>query len=511
MLNDFLPVFYLNDDVTMRSIMSGAYTGSPDGHAVYMRYPLSWVLSLLYRIVDGIPWMEFFFVVCIIAGVVAVWQSMQKENVLSKCLAMAIVVTMSVPLLFYMHYTLVAAYMAGIGIFLYGKERKIGTSVLFLCLAYMIRSQVFALALPFWLIAVLWRGTEVLRKYGRAFLCLILVVAISSGVHTWAYSTGEWSGYTEYNEVRTELYDYTDFLSTAQYVENPGQYGMTDAQSKIYSSYNLLLDDSIDAQSMQILEDAVANGMDANNGGSGYVKDCLKKYYIYIRYDDSDFHFVLLTMYLAFAISLVMGRAWRKLFIVGCLGCGRSAIWLYLIWQGRFPERVRDSLFYIELLLLLGMWLTNEISSKRKTIGSVCLLCVILLFGVGHWSETANRVKAVNNTQKQWDCLVEYCENESERLYLVDVFSTVAYAGRLFENDPSNMQLLGGWLSGSPIANSKMQNAEKVSLIVRSDREYEWMQPYFEQKYGAGDFSATPLEISEGGITFFVVEYVQTP
>ena len=30
------PVYYLNDDVTMRSIVSGACTGVPDGHAVYM-------------------------------------------------------------------------------------------------------------------------------------------------------------------------------------------------------------------------------------------------------------------------------------------------------------------------------------------------------------------------------------------------------------------------------------------------------------------------------------------
>ena len=62
------PVFYLNDDVTMRSILSGAYTGTPDGHAVYMQYPLSGVLAILYRVVGFIPWMELFFVGTVLTG-----------------------------------------------------------------------------------------------------------------------------------------------------------------------------------------------------------------------------------------------------------------------------------------------------------------------------------------------------------------------------------------------------------------------------------------------------------
>ena len=38
--------FDLNDDVLMKDILSGAYTGTPEGHNRQMLYPISWFISL---------------------------------------------------------------------------------------------------------------------------------------------------------------------------------------------------------------------------------------------------------------------------------------------------------------------------------------------------------------------------------------------------------------------------------------------------------------------------------
>lgn len=72
------PVYYLNDDVTMRSILSGACTGVPDGHAVYMKYPLTGLLAVLYRLTGKgrifVPWFDLFLTGCILlagAGILA--------------------------------------------------------------------------------------------------------------------------------------------------------------------------------------------------------------------------------------------------------------------------------------------------------------------------------------------------------------------------------------------------------------------------------------------------------
>ena len=101
------PVFYLNDDTTMRSILSGAYTGRPDGHAVYMQYPLTGLLAFFYSIVPVIPWMDLFFCGCIWICMVFVAGAFEK-----KWLGSLFALVMFLPFFLYMHYTLVAALVA---------------------------------------------------------------------------------------------------------------------------------------------------------------------------------------------------------------------------------------------------------------------------------------------------------------------------------------------------------------------------------------------------------------
>ena len=43
------PVFEAVDDENIGSIITGVYSGTPDGQAFYMHYLITWVLSLLYK------------------------------------------------------------------------------------------------------------------------------------------------------------------------------------------------------------------------------------------------------------------------------------------------------------------------------------------------------------------------------------------------------------------------------------------------------------------------------
>ena len=93
------PVLYLNDDITMRSILSGAYTGSPDGHAVYMKYPLTGVLALLYRVLGIVPWMELFLAISIIFCM-----SFFAECFASRLMGCVLAFGIYMPFVLYMHY-----------------------------------------------------------------------------------------------------------------------------------------------------------------------------------------------------------------------------------------------------------------------------------------------------------------------------------------------------------------------------------------------------------------------
>ncbi len=56
--------FDLNDDVLMKDILSGAYTGVPESHNIQMLYPISLFISVLYRIGVNIDWYGIFLCFC---------------------------------------------------------------------------------------------------------------------------------------------------------------------------------------------------------------------------------------------------------------------------------------------------------------------------------------------------------------------------------------------------------------------------------------------------------------
>ena len=57
--------FYdLNDDVLMKDILAGVYTGTPEGHNIQMLWPVSAFISLFYRAAGDIPWYGLFLCIC---------------------------------------------------------------------------------------------------------------------------------------------------------------------------------------------------------------------------------------------------------------------------------------------------------------------------------------------------------------------------------------------------------------------------------------------------------------
>jgi len=61
----FFDFYYdLNDDVLIKDIVSGAYSGSPDAHSIQMLYPVSFIISLFYRLIPILPWQGIFLCGC---------------------------------------------------------------------------------------------------------------------------------------------------------------------------------------------------------------------------------------------------------------------------------------------------------------------------------------------------------------------------------------------------------------------------------------------------------------
>ena len=61
----FFDFFYdLNDDMVIKDILSGAYTGTPDGHTNQMLYPLGLILGFFYQVLPKAPVFGIFLCTC---------------------------------------------------------------------------------------------------------------------------------------------------------------------------------------------------------------------------------------------------------------------------------------------------------------------------------------------------------------------------------------------------------------------------------------------------------------
>lgn len=508
----YSPVFYLNDDVTMRSILSGAYTGTPNGHAVYMQYPLTGLLALLYRLLPMCPWMELCFAGCIWVCMVLV-----AEEFTDKVWGSLFAVLLFLPFYLYMHYTIVAALAAGTAVFLLCRGKKNGWSMGLLWIAYMIRSQVGLLCLPFVIAALVWQVLLQKKDWKGRLLPVIKYVGLLAGgllcislIHHMAYRDSDWQEYLRYNDSRTQLYDYTNFLSTDIYGENPTDYGMTEEEYKLLSSYDTMLENQIDAVRMQEIADKVTESMQEQNGEMPGIREILKKYYLQVRYSDVPYNILWAVGYLVLVVVLIFCKKWLQLGYLGILGIGRSSIWMYLIWKGRFPERVSLSLYMIELLLLLGVALSfrGEVAEAEagthiaKFVGklhrpaaAVILVCLLVTGGCLGKS-TVDKVKERNSIQYGWNLLKDYCEENSQNIYLMDVFSAVSYADDLYEKDADNLMLLGGWLSASPLAKERLEAmggsdasqallmGENTRLVAAMGTQMQWLEEYLQNRFG---------------------------
>ncbi|MDE7251051.1 MAG: hypothetical protein K2N82_14470, partial [Lachnospiraceae bacterium] len=65
LIGAFFDYYYdLNDDVLMKDILAGVYTGVPEGHNIQMLWPVSAFISLLYRLAGRLPWYGLFLCGC---------------------------------------------------------------------------------------------------------------------------------------------------------------------------------------------------------------------------------------------------------------------------------------------------------------------------------------------------------------------------------------------------------------------------------------------------------------
>ena len=291
--------FDLNDDVLIRDILSGVYTGEPEALTAQLLWPLSALLAGLYRVLPGVPVFGAFLWLCQAgsiflilkrsldavsgsaapgkiraAGTFSVSGSLKKL-----CLSLLETLLIAACLLYHLvfvQYTVTAGLLATAAIFTFltVRERESERAVTFwlrclpaallFWLAFCLRSEMGLLLLPLAGVGGIWkwaaramRGPVFTGRNAASFLGLFgLILAgvlACFGADRLACSDPEWQEFEALFDARTQVYDFYD-ASLRSWEENQEFYeelGLTKMQCALLANYNYGADDAIDAQVME--------------------------------------------------------------------------------------------------------------------------------------------------------------------------------------------------------------------------------------------------------------------
>jgi len=517
--------YYINnDDYVMRNIVSGVYTGSPDAHAIFLMYPLSFLLKTLYVITNQVPWYGLLMVgmhyLCVY--LLARRSGAMFKGVVKRCVVvtavLAIIVLLDYKYIVSNEFTVLSGIIAATAIFLVAteKEQKISNSIIVIFLltfSMWYRLEMFEMACPFILLAYILRTYSANRdnlklkkplekKYIKFFgieAAIFLFIAVSSYVSDKvAYSSTDWNSYFEYNNARSKIFDY-DWNAS-------------------YDVYNAYADSPINGAqyaaterfAFSLIEDVTSEQL----GDVFYIgrieKEQWKQYYSVPRKELSDITETLLdkfaTLYGAFALvlfsvtSVLCYIKKRNIFSIVCTACGLFVLAEigYFIWRERAIARLTVPLFFFIILMLWAMLaeMIADVQNNKYTYINVGVLTVTLLLTVGTFQRSemikyANELKARSDL---WELLTEYTLADENTIYLIDNSLVPNSFSALRENAnvSTNQMLVTTWLVNSPVwhknkseleitsVRDALFNNENIKLVSSMQAQYEWLEMFDE-------------------------------
>lgn len=507
--------YALNDDILIKDILSGSYTGTPDGHCIQMLYPIGVLVALLYRIARGVPW---FGLLLIVAQYGACYLILERSMSMVAGIRKKLLVLTTECLVFFvffsywmlnLQYSMTCAFLvaAAILLFVTAKGRKDELlAILLLVLAFCIRTEMLLLLSPF--VAFVgfsyWRNQD--KKNGRCFfdrdnlihygsflgvvaVCFLLVL----GIDHLAYAGREWSEFRNLFDARTKVYD---FYGIPDYEGNEAIYaelGLGEEGYRLLDNYNYFFSPQVDAGLFEKLVDYSKENLKV-----GYFKVPIRQGIWDYRYwhagkSDRLILLVLAAFYVATALLGLIQKNWSLILELPMLFVVRSILWLYLILRGRYPERIVFGLMLVELSCLCYL-LLRELAGCHIGETILVVICVVALIGLRPQLASLQEDKALRSSvNREWQDLQTYVSEHPENYYLLDIYSTVRYSETVWhaDNTLKNYDYAGGWACKSPLQTDKLSKwkltgeleklaqAEELRFISYTARDVEWMEDWF--------------------------------
>lgn len=510
--------YQANDDIYIKNILSGVYTGTPESHNIQMHYPISLLLSLFYRICGNLPIYGLFLCAChygacfLILNRAAKLMEKTRGKVLLVAFLSVLLAGLLLPELVFMQYTVTCALLAGAAVFrFYTTDKELSpkafiranlSNILLVVLAFLVRSEMLLLLLPLICTAGLFQWgaqkpmftKENTVKYFSVIGMILAGLAVGQIIHMCAYSSTDWKTFNRFFDARTELYDYQFIPSYEENREFYESLGLSESEQTLLENYNFGLDEEITGE---VLTETAAYA-DALKGENFSFMERLRTAFADYKYKlthEVDYPWNILVL-AAYALLILLAwknksysYIWKLPFLFGI----RTGLWMYMILGNRYPERITHSLYFMEFVILGALLLEQcrkerEEAQKRFAKASPLIrgwqsasftILVVLILGILGTQSLIYHVDRVRKESERRDyanreirALDAYCRQNPDNFYFVDVYSSVScsdfmmstdaieYSEKAFvqvDNSLANYDLMGGWVVKSPLTTKKLQ------------------------------------------------------
>lgn len=522
--------FETNDDKYFVEILSGALTGAPDSHTVYMNYFLSWPLSMLYRINVRIPWYGIMLILCHFAIYTALLQSIgtRMKSVKGYIFSVGLVLCFALINMYMtlnIQWTSTAAMLAVAGYvcLLLREDCQKGLLLFFFfeLAAFLLRDKAMLMIQPLGAAAYIgicligrkeaWK--ERFKRVAGMILAAGVILVIGYVGSLIGYRGKGWEDYDRFNQAGVEIFDYSGIPVYEEVKPILDKYEVTRAEYEAFCNY-VTLDWDVSVECAEELADYAKNraGMKTDMVSrleQAWEKLGAEKYLVELR--------VAIAAWLVLLLWTVLWKRFYLLLPLGGIALGSLVVWGYLIYEGRLLQRITKPLLAGEIILLavLLIWdySRQESTVKQKgflAAGAVIFAVCCLLSG----KQQRNEAVAASGWQKDYiQGLVEvedYCRMHPENRYLLDAWSFCYYRGDVFETricGTQNCVYSGGWFSNSPILYQHMEQYlgrydKDICLIIYETEDALESRPIIAlltEKFGSAPVLEDKFTVSHGG------------
>lgn len=443
------PVDGINDDWGMYSILSGAYTGTPDAHVMFFLYPLAWLLAKLYTLWSFVPWYGLFQhsvqIICLFTVYRRFLRLRRRHHpdaslrlpALSIFLLLFFVIDLNV--ISEAQYTTTAGLAAAAALFCFITSRVNQSSAgffldnvptfLFAWISFSMRQNIFYLMLPMagmlWLSKWILAGRSnyentTLKLLGFAlFLCLGL--GLLWGANAAAYSAPEWSDFRKLNHYRERVGDFYGWPEYEECKDELRALGM-DEESYMYRrsgaphiGYDMSVED------WKQMHDIARSCYLARTSLKDRLKNIAVSLFNVFLYGDGMQPANLFTglLLLLVPVLIFIHRNARALFVYLMYLFGRSVSWIYVLYEGRFPKRIIQPLITTDCLILLGILLAFNLLHVEKQKRYYIILPLFAAFSVFSIFITREDVRQNYYIHEEtWQDLKSYCFSHPDNFYI---------------------------------------------------------------------------------------------